>query len=157
MTELLITLLASFLIWVMYGGLLVLWLIDGKIKREQALHALISSFFAWLLAQMIKGLFPTERPFMENGVMPLTLIVSSDGAFPSGHTAAAFALAVSIWLHDKKLGSVYLVAALLIGAARVAGNVHYPFDIIGGAAVGTILAFVVDKLHVYKLLNRKRP
>ena len=101
-TSLIITFAASFLIWLMFAGLVVLWIIDGRMKKEQALHALFASIIAWVLTQMIKGLLPTMRPFQLNGTMPMTLTIPFDGSFPSGHTATAFALAVSVWLHNKK-------------------------------------------------------
>jgi membrane-associated phospholipid phosphatase len=142
--------LASFLIWVMYAGILVLWLADGRIKKEQALHAFIASISSWVVAQMIKGLFPTLRPFKMNGGSPLTLMVPEDGSFPSGHSAAAFGLAVTVWLHSKKLGIIYLLAALGVGLGRIWANVHFPTDIIGGAILGSVVAFFVEKVHLYK-------
>lgn len=153
MTNLLITFLASFLIWFMFLGLLILWVIDDKIKREQVLHALFAVVVAWGIAQVIKAVFPTLRPFELNGLTPLTLLPSSDGAFPSGHTAAAFALATTIWLHDKKMGSVFVVAALTVGVARVWGNVHYPIDILGGAVLGAVTAFLIEKVHLKKFIS----
>ncbi len=136
----------------MFLGLVILWLIDGKIKKEQVLHALFAVAVAWGIAQLVKAIFPTVRPFELNGLTPLTLLPSSDGAFPSGHTAAAFALATTIWLHDKKMGLVFVVAALIVGAARVWGNVHYPIDIVGGAVLGVAAAFVIEKVHLRKFI-----
>jgi undecaprenyl-diphosphatase len=153
--NLFITFLASFLIWFMFAGLWLIWWIDGKFKQEQALHALISSIFAWIITQMIKSLIPTVRPFKINGFPPLTLTVPNDGAFPSGHSAAAFALAVTIYLHDKRLGALFILAALGVGAGRILGNVHFPLDILGGIVVGTLVAVAIDRLHVYKLLTKK--
>lgn len=148
-----ITFMASILIWFMFAGLLVLWLVNGKISKEVVLHALISSLFAWTFAQMIKSLIPSLRPFEVNGRPPLTMTVPDGGAFPSGHTAAAFGIAVSIFLHDKKLGVAYILLALFVGVGRVLSNVHYPIDILIGALVGTLVAFAGEKVHVYKLLT----
>src|SRR3972149_4469485 len=103
----LITFLASILIWIIFAGLLVLWLVDGKIKKEQAIHAFLAAAFAWTIAELIKTLIPSIRPFKLNGFTPLTLTVPSDGAFPSSHTAAAFAAAITVFLHNKKLGLIF--------------------------------------------------
>jgi len=135
----------------MFAGLFVLWVTDGKIQREQVLHALLAAGTAWVIAQIIKALFPTLRPFELNGIAPMVFLPSSDGAFPSGHSAAAFALATSIFLHDKKVGLLYEVGAVTVGIARVLGNVHYPVDILGGAIVGIVVAFVIEKVHLRKL------
>jgi undecaprenyl-diphosphatase len=140
--------LASFLIWIMFFGLFVVWFSDGKIRREQVLHAVFAFAVSWFLADVIKTLFPTLRPFQVNGGAVHTLTSANDGAFPSGHAAASFALAVTIWLHDRKIGSFFLVGAVLIGIARVLANVHYPIDIIGGAALGTFIAYLFEKIHI---------
>ena len=151
MENTLITFLASFLIWIMFGSVIFVWFSDGKIKKEQILHAILAAAIAWGIAQIIKKLFPSERPFELNGAVPSTLFVPKDGAFPSGHTAAAFALSVTFFLHDKKLGSIYLISSLLIGLARVAGNVHYPVDILGGAILGSLISLGIEKWHPFRI------
>jgi len=156
MTNLLITFLASFLIWFMFLGLVILWVIDGRVKKEQALHAFLSSIIAWLVTEMIKSFFPTTRPFVTNGHDPLTITTPTNSAFPSTHAAVAFAIAVTLFLHDKRLGSAFLVSAIVVGAARIISQVHYPFDIFGGAVVGVLIALIVEKLHVARFLSRRR-
>ena len=151
-----ITFLASFLIWFMFGGLLILWVIDGRIKKEQVVHAVASSFLAWISAELIKSLIPMERPFLLNNLPTLTLTVPAGGSFPSAHSAVAFALAITIWLHNKKIGTLYLLAALAIGIGRVFGNVHYPLDILAGAILGSFVAFATEKLHLSKFIGLKR-
>ena len=156
MNDAVITFFASFLIWFMFLGLVVLWVVDGKIKREQSLHALASSTIAWVLAEMLKSFIPVVRPFHLNGMEPLTLTIPSGHAFPSSHAAVAFALAMTIWLHDKKIGTVYLVAATMVGVARIAANVHFPIDIIGGAVIGITVAYFVENIHFSKLVGKFR-
>lgn len=155
-SNMVVTFVASFLIWVMFAGLVIVWFVDGKIRKEQVLHAIMSALIAWVLTQMLKGIFPTLRPFEVNGFPPLTMTVPGDSAFPSGHTAAAFAVAVTMWLHDRRIGLIFIVVALAIGVGRVLGNVHYPLDILGGALIGTIVAVAVDKAHVYNLITGRK-
>lgn len=149
-----ITFLASILIWLMFFGLIVLWVIDGKIKKETVIHAVFSCFLAWGIAELIKSFFPTLRPFQFNDTLPLTLTVPVDGAFPSSHTAVGFALAITILRHDKKMGILYLIMAGLVGVARIIAHVHYPIDIIGGAVIGTIISGLTSSKHFVRLLNR---
>jgi undecaprenyl-diphosphatase len=139
----------------MFLGLLVLWIVDGKIKREQALHALISSIIAWVVVEMLKSLTETTRPFVLDGSDPLTLTIPNGHAFPSAHTAVAFAIAVTIWLHDRAVGYVFILLALLVGVGRIMANVHSPIDIIGGAVVGVIVALTVENLHPERLISKK--
>jgi len=149
-----ITFAASFLLWFMLFGLLILWFVDGKIKKEQAVHAIFAFGSAWILAHVIKAFFPTLRPFQVNGGPVEVVLPLANGGFPSGHSAAAFALAVTIWKHDKKVGLAFLIAALFVGAGRVLANVHYPIDIVGGMVLGVIDSLLVEKLHFRKLFKK---
>ena len=154
MESLIIKFAASFLIWFMYAGLVALWFLDGKIKKEQVLHALVSGLIAFLIAEILKEVFHTVRPFMVDRAQVLTLTIPKDGAFPSSHTALAFSLAVTIWLHDRKTGWLFIALAFLVGLARILANVHYPIDIFGGALLGIFISFVTDRLHFHDIIKK---
>lgn len=149
-----VTFTASILIWLMFFGLIVLWVIDGKIKKETVIHAVFSCFVAWSISELIKYGFPTLRPFQVQNLIPLTTTIPGDGAFPSSHTAVAFALSVTILKHDKKVGILYLIMAGLVGIARILAHVHYPIDIIAGAFLGTFISRLTSGKHFVRLLNR---
>lgn len=154
-SSVLIAFIASILIFIMFFGLLILWLIDGRIKKETALHALFSSLTAWVFTYMIKTLLPIPRPFRVNGFPPLTLTVPTDSSFPSLHSAVAFALATSIWLHNKNLGFLYIILACMVGWGRIESNVHYLPDILFGAFVGIGISLIIEKLHLFKLVSKR--
>ncbi len=149
-----VTFLASVLIWLMFFGLIVLWVIDGKIKKETVIHAIFSCLIAYAVTELIKTFFPTLRPFQFDGALPLTLTVPTDGAFPSSHSAVGFALAVTILKHDRKVGILYLIMAGLVGIARIMAHVHYPIDIMAGAFIGTLISGLTSGKHFVRLLNR---
>lgn len=155
-TTFIITFLASFLIWFMFFGLIILWLIDGRVNREQAFRAFAAALLAWVIAQMLKSVLPSVRPFVVNVELPLTYTLHFDNAFPSSHTAIAFGLATTLWLHNRKLGIVYLAMAVLIAVGRVFANVHYVLDVVIGGMIGTMVAVIIDKLHLFRLLKRKK-
>ena len=155
MTSLLIIFTASFLLWIMFGGVFVLWLFDGKFKKEAALHAIFASILVWVISEMIKQLIPTTRPFLINGDTIRTLTLHLDSSFPSTHTAVAFALASTIYLHDMKKGSLYFILATLVGLGRVFANVHFPLDIFFGAILGIITSYTIGKLHLFGLVKAR--
>jgi len=150
MINLVVTFTASILIWLMFLGLITLWIIDGKFKKELVLHAVLASAFAWFGSTMLKEVFDTTRPYLVDGAKYLVFWIPSfeAGAFPSSHAAASFALSLTIWFHDKRVGSFYIFSSILIGIARVIANVHYPVDILGGAALGILIAFLIEKIHI---------
>lgn len=139
--------MASFLVWFLFAGLAILWLIDGKIKKEQALHAFYAALVAWAASTMIKSLIPISRPFFSNGEIPLTLTIPIDNSFPSAHSAVAFSIALSVYLHNKKYGLIFIAIAVLVGLGRILSNVHYPLDVAAGILIGAASAFVLEKLH----------
>jgi len=59
-------------------------------------------------------------------------------SFPSGHTAAAFAVAVAFQGEPYALGPLSLLLALGIGLSRVYLGAHYPLDAGAGALLGTV-------------------
>ena len=154
--SLIITFLASFLIWFMFIGLIILWVVDGRVKKEQALRAFAAALLAWAITQMLKSLLPSVRPFIVNMELPLTYTLHFDNAFPSSHTAIAFSLAITLWLHNKKLGIVYLALAFFVAIGRVFANVHYILDVVVGSMIGAMVAVVVDKLSLFRLLKIKK-
>jgi len=74
---------------------------------------------------------------------------SSDTAsFPSGHTAMAFCAATLIERNcGPKLGLLAYGVATLTGLSRIEAGKHFPTDVLAGAAIGTLIAGLVDALH----------
>jgi undecaprenyl-diphosphatase len=64
-------------------------------------------------------------------------------SFPSDHAAVFFALAMSIFFVWRAAGIVALsYVFLVIAMPRLYLGFHYPTDILGGALIGIVLAFV---------------
>ena len=100
---------------------------------------------ARLITEILKNTIHTSRPPIALANVT-SLFVESGFAFPSGHATIISALAFAIYFKNKRLGYVFMVAALLVGLARIAAGVHFPIDIIGGYIVGFLVAFLVKKL-----------
>ncbi|MDI6907870.1 MAG: phosphatase PAP2 family protein [Thermoanaerobacterales bacterium] len=57
-------------------------------------------------------------------------------SFPSGHTNAAFVVAMAIYPHLPLIGLPLLILAAVIGFSRVYLGVHYASDVAGGGLIG---------------------
>lgn len=64
-------------------------------------------------------------------------------SFPSGHAASAAAFATGVALESKRWGAVVAPVAASVAFSRVYTGVHYPSDVLAGAALGVGAAFAV--------------
>jgi undecaprenyl-diphosphatase len=79
---------------------------------------------------------------------------AADPGFPSDHATAAFAIAVALLLRSRRWGAVALVAATVLALTRVAMGIHYPTDVLAGAAVGALAALTLNLPRVRAQLQR---
>lgn len=86
-------------------------------------------------------------------------------SFPSGHSAASAAvfgtLAYVLWreklLDDELAVALALIPATIIGASRVYLDVHYATDVLGGWAVGGVVAAMSAMVYErVRMLTRER-
>ncbi len=133
--------LAQILPFILFGVTIVYFLI---IKRSIVTFVRLSLVIlsSWALSEILKFIFAHPRPFMAlSEITPLFSFGSND-SFPSGHATVFSALALATFFEHKKLGFIYIIAALLIGLARAISGVHYVHDILAGFLVGSLLVLI---------------
>jgi undecaprenyl-diphosphatase len=103
---------------------------------------------ATLLSQVLKRSLTRARPDVAiAGFEPLA--ENPDRfSFPSGHTAAAFAVAVAFAGEPAGLGPLALLLAGGIGLSRVYLGAHYPLDVAAGGILGVIAGLAARLLVV---------
>jgi diacylglycerol kinase family enzyme/membrane-associated phospholipid phosphatase len=67
-------------------------------------------------------------------------------SFPSGHSASAAAFATGVALESPSWGAVVAPVAFSVAMSRVYTGVHFPSDVLAGAALGVGAAFAVRGL-----------
>lgn len=102
----------------------------------------------------MKYTFDRQRPYLKYPDKIHPIGPEDSPSFPSGHTAAAFSLATSLSITYPKW---YVIApsaiwACGVGLARMNQGVHYPSDVLTGAAIGVGCAFV--NVYVNRWLNK---
>ena len=142
------------------GSLGQLWIIVGLVllviprTRKCGAAVLLSYAVSFLIGnQWLKDLIARPRPCAVDDTV--RLIVKKPGSFscPSVHTYLAFSSAMAIFHYYRKAGIWVFLFAALVGFSRMYFFVHYPTDVLFGAALGIATAFVVCVL-VDKICDR---
>lgn len=112
--------------------------------RRAAVAAGLSAALGLAVGKLISELVDRARPFVADpGGVHLFSHHAADAGFPSDHATAAFAIATAIFLRNRRWGMVALSAAAVLSVGRVALGVHYPSDVLAGAALGAAAALVL--------------
>lgn len=108
--------------------------------------------------QILKKVFARPRPYTVNPNVTLIVDKLSSFSFPSGHSRCAIECSVVIYANNKKWGIAAIALAVLTCFSRMYLYVHYPTDVLAGAALGVIdglLAMVIVK-KIYEYINNRK-
>lgn len=139
------------MVWITtLGNAGIIWIVTGiallisKKHRKTGLLLLAALAAEIVLCNgILKHLAARTRPCDINSAVQLLIARPTDYSFPSGHTGASFAAAGVLLLRKEKGRYAAVILAALIAFSRMYLYVHYPTDILGGIAVGSLCAAVV--------------
>lgn len=127
------------LLWLSIAGALAL---RRGAPRRAAAVGVTSIAIASATANLgVKGLLPRTRPERPDGTVPAARLVRmpASRSFPSGHAAAGFAFASAVGAELPWTSLPLHLAAAAVAYSRVHTGVHYPWDVIMGAAIGSAI------------------
>lgn len=96
---------------------------------------------------ILKNLVNRIRPYELVDGLQCIVAPARDASFPSGHTGASFASAVSMYRQlPKKAAVFFIILASLIAFSRLYVGIHYPSDVLGGLATGIGIGLFVSAM-----------
>lgn len=130
------------------------WVKNDKGLLKDAIYVGTTVAGTFVLTYGMKYLFDRDRPFVTYPDRVHPYSYESSPSFPSGHTSTAFALATSLCIKYPKW---YVIApsalwACSVGVSRMNEGVHYPSDVLAGAAIGAGCA--VANIYINRWLNQ---
>jgi undecaprenyl-diphosphatase len=126
------------LLW--YLLLIALPLLYGSAAIRPVLIMSATGLTGLLLYRRLKATLVRERPFIRHPGITLAMPPLDRYSFPSGHTLHAVCYTCQAVAHFPVLAWALIPAASLIALSRVVLGLHYPTDVVAGAAIGALLA-----------------
>lgn len=130
---------------------IVLWALcffkGGRLGKIAALGSIVlitcSDQFS---SAFLKNLFGRVRPCNIIEDAKVLVHCSGSGSFPSSHAVNNFAVAVYFYRLFPKYKWILLSVAAVMALTRPYVGVHYPSDIIAGAAIGSAIGYLFSYL-----------
>lgn len=145
-----ITYLGESTVYLVVSGVLFVFFLYGLPDRRQArcmLYIFSAIAVSGIAANLIKWLLGRWRPkmFFPEGLYGFEFFGVGYGqtSFPSGHATTAWALAFTLSLLYPRLRLLWISLALLVAVSRVVIGAHYTSDVVMGAYVGILSAFLL--------------
>ena len=120
--------------------LLLLFLLlhrDGRLLRAVLVPAVVFG-----AVTVLRELWNFPRPYEALEIEPLIPREKKGRSFPSRHVASAVIIAAAFWYVSPPLGVVMAAVALGIALIRPLAGVHFPRDVIAGAAFSLAAGYI---------------
>jgi undecaprenyl-diphosphatase len=141
--------------WVMVSVFWWVWFQPGDANlrnRKTVVATMVGAVLCVVVGRLLADCLPFRVRPMNSAELGLVLPYEVSGdpfrrwsSFPSDHAMVFFAMSTGLWHVSKILGAAStLYVACVIALPRIYLGYHYPTDIIGGALLGILFAYLAN-------------
>ena len=120
----------------------ILPLAQGMAGLAASIHMGLVSLACLVVYKWLKPRAMRRRPYLQDNQIHLGTAPLDYYSFPSGHTMHAVAFTIAALAHFPGLAWVLVPFSALIALSRVILGLHYPSDVLIGAAIGALVTSV---------------
>lgn len=120
------------------------------LKREWsgALALLLVPAVSFVLVSLFRKVYNAKRPYEIYGFKPLIEKDTKGKSFPSRHVFSIFVIGSSLlWIYPYS-GMLVCVMGVALAIIRVVSGVHFPKDVVAGAAIGILSGCLVKLVQL---------
>lgn len=143
---------AEYFIWLIPATIAMAWLRGGERTRKALIEATVAALLGLCISQLIGLAWMHPRPFMI-GLGHTFVAHAADASFPSDHLTLWWSVACALLLPGNfpRAGAALALLGLPVAWARIYLGVHFPFDMLGAAAV-SLLSVGLTRRALYPYL-----
>lgn len=119
-----------------YIVMLAIPVLYGVPALQASGHMLAVGIVSLMIYRWLKRHTGRARPYSVNGEILLTVRALDEFSFPSGHTMHAVGFSVVLLSYHPEWSVVILPFTVLVALSRLVLGLHYPSDVLVGAAIG---------------------
>jgi undecaprenyl-diphosphatase len=122
---------------------IALWIALARRRAAVAVATIFAVIGSQIISNLLKNAFDRRRPSVAYSDVHPLVAVPANASMPSGHAWIAFAAATVLCVAVPRRRAWFLALAGLIALSRVYLGVHYPSDVVAGAAGGVVTGLLV--------------
>ena len=123
-----------------YALMLALLLAYGADAALPVLHMVWVGLLCTFLYRLLKKGTFRPRPYEVHAHIAAGAVPLDRFSFPSGHTLHAVAFTLIAAAYFPELASLLVPVTVAVAASRIVLGLHYPSDVLAGAAIGAAVA-----------------
>jgi undecaprenyl-diphosphatase len=114
--------------------------VGGTAALPAVAHMALTGAAGVLLYKWLKSRTSRPRPYQVRAAIRLGADPLDQFSFPSGHTLHAVSFSILMVAYSPPLAWLVIPFALAVAISRLVLGLHYPSDVLAGAAIGAALA-----------------